>query len=167
MIRGIERRSIFKDNKDRNNLLERLSILLPETKTSRYAWSLMPNHVYFLLRSGPSGISTLMRRLLTGYAVSFNRRHKRHGQLYQNRYKSIICQEDLYLKELVRYIHLNPLRAKIVKDIKALDSDPYCGHSVLIGKQKNKWQDVKYILKDVGKLKLKPGAFYVTGQFAN
>jgi hypothetical protein len=86
-----------------------------------------------------------MRRLLTGYAVSYNRRHKRHGQLFQNRYKSIICQEDAYLKELVRYIHLNPLRAKLVADLKALDSYSYCGHSALMGKKRYKWQDIKYV----------------------
>jgi len=63
----------------------------------------------------------LMRRLLTGYAIRFNRRHRRHGQLFQNRYKSIICQEDLYLKELVRYIHLNPLRAKLVSHMTGLN----------------------------------------------
>ena len=89
MIRGIERRKIFKDNEDRENFIERLSILLPETETLCYAWALMPNHVHMLIRSGPSGISRFMRRLLTGYAVSFNRRHKRHGQLFQNRYKGM------------------------------------------------------------------------------
>jgi hypothetical protein len=99
-----------------------------------------------LIRSGPSGISTLMRRLLTGYAVSFNRRHKRHGQLFQNRYKSIICQEDTYFVELVRYIHLNPLRAKIVKDLNELGRHAYSGHSVLMGKRKRNWQDVEYVL---------------------
>jgi hypothetical protein len=66
-----------------------------------------------------------MRRLLTGHAVSFNHRHGRHGQLFQNRYKSILCQEDLYLLELVRYIHLNPLRARLVKDLTDLDKYPY------------------------------------------
>ena len=69
------------------------------------------------IQCGPSGIAALMRRLLTGYAVSYNMRHKRHGQLFQNRYQSFICQEDAYLQELVRYIHLNPLRAKIVVDL--------------------------------------------------
>jgi hypothetical protein len=92
-----------------------------------------------------------MRRLLTGYAVSYNKRHKRHGQLFQNRYKSIICQEDVYFKELVRYIHLNPLRAKIVDDMKELDHYDYCGHSALIGKKKRKWQDVVYVLSYFGK----------------
>lgn len=92
-----------------------------------------------------------MRRLLTGHAVSFNRRHKRHGQLFQNRYKSIICQEDAYLKELVRYIHLNPLRAKIVSDISELNTYAYCGHSAIMNKKKRSWQDIGYVLSYFGK----------------
>ncbi|MBW1715228.1 MAG: transposase [Deltaproteobacteria bacterium] len=151
MIRGIERRKIFNDDRDRENFIERLSILLPETKTKCYAWSFLSNHAHFLLRSGPGGVAALMRRLLTGYAVSYNRRHKRHGQLFQNRYKSIICQEDAYLQELVRYIHLNPLRAKVVADIKELDGYSYCGHSALMGKKKREWQDVEYVLGFFGK----------------
>ena len=146
IIRGIERRKIFNDDKDRENLIERLSILLPETKTQCYAWSFLSNHAHFLFRSGTRGIAGLMRRLLTGYAVSYNRRHRRHGQLFQNRYKSVICQEDRYLQELVRYIHLNPLRAKLVTDLKELDRYPYCGHSALMGKAKRQWQDIGYIL---------------------
>jgi hypothetical protein len=78
-----------------------------------------------------------MRRLLTGYAVSFNRRHRRHGPLFQNRYKSILCQEDPYLLELVRYIHLNPLRAGIVKELKVLATYPYSGHCALMGKKEH------------------------------
>ncbi len=80
-------------------------------------------------------MATVMRRLLTGYAVSFNRRHRRHGQLFQNRYKSILCQEDTYLRQLVRYIHLNPLWVGLVKDLKGLDTYPFSGHSVLMGKK--------------------------------
>jgi putative transposase len=87
-----------------------------------------------------------MRRLLTGYAVSFNLRHKRYGQLFPNRYKSIICQADIYFQELIRYIHLNLLRATIVKSLEELDAYSYCSHSTLIGKQKREWQDVKYVL---------------------
>ena len=151
MIRGIERRKIFNDDKDRENLIERLSILLPETKTQCYAWSFLSNHAHFLFRSGPHGIAGLMRRLLTGYAVSYNKRHRRHGQLFQNRYKSVICQEDRYFQELVRYIHLNPLRAKIVTDLKELDRYSYCGHSALMGKKKRQWQDIEYVLGFFGK----------------
>jgi len=151
IIRGIERRKIFRDDKDRENFLERLSRLIPETRTGCYAWVFMSNHAHFLFRTGDVELSTLMRRLLTGYAVTFNRRHKRHGQLFQNRYKSIICQEDIYFKELVRYIHLNPLRAQAVDDISELNRYKYCGHSVLMGKKKNLWQDTKSVLSHFGK----------------
>ena len=107
-------------------------------------------HAHFLMRSGPGGLAHLMRRLLTGYAVSFNRRHRRHGQLFQNRYKSIICQEDVYFKELVRYIHLNPLRAKMVPDLGTLHKYPYCGHSTIMANQKRAWQETGYVLSVFG-----------------
>ncbi len=147
IVRGIERRKIFYDNTDRDNFLERLGTVLTETSTPCFAWALIPNHLHLLLRTGSAPVATVMRRLLTGYAVTFNRRHRRHGQLFQNRYKSILCQEDLYLLELVRYIHLNPLRARLVKQLKELDKYSYCGHSVLMGKKKHEWQDTDYILR--------------------
>jgi putative transposase len=146
IIRGIERRTIFKDETDRKGFLDRLGAVLSDAATSCYAWSLMSNHVHLLLRSGTAPIASVMRRLLTGHAVTFNRRHRRHGQLFQNRYKSILCQEDAYLLELVRYIHLNPLRAKIVQDLKQLEVFPYAGHSVILGKRKSSWQDARYVL---------------------
>lgn len=151
IIRGIERRNIFKDNKDRDDFLERLEILLPETRITCYAWALLPNHAHFLFRTGDTSLSNLMRRLLTGYAVTFNNRHKRHGQLFQNRYKSIICQEDAYLKALVRYIHLNPLRSGVVSDLSELARYPYCGHSVLTGGKTQPWQDSDYIFSFFGR----------------
>ena len=94
-----------------------------------------------------------MRRLLTGYAMAFNRRYHRHGQLFQNRYESILCQEDTYLLELTRYIHLNPLRAGIVKDLYALENYPFAGHGVLMGNQQAGWQDDKTILGMFAKTK--------------
>ena len=78
-------------------------------------------------------------------------RHRRHGQLFQNRFKSILCQEDTYLLELVRYIHLNPLRAKLVKDLKELDKYPYSGHSAIMAKKQRDFQDVEYVLRFFGK----------------
>jgi putative transposase len=84
---------------------------------------------------------------LSGYAVSHNRRHRRSGHLFQNRYKSILCQEDAYLLELVRYIHLNPVRAGIVKDLKTLNKYPFSGHSAIMGKVMRQWQDVDWVLK--------------------
>jgi len=111
----------------------------------------MDNHVHLLLRTGASPIATVMRRLLTGYAVSYNRRHRRYGHLFQNRYKSILCEEDGYLKQLVAYIHLNPFRAGIVEDAASLRTFPYTGHSALMGKKKRPWQDTDYVLKLFGR----------------
>jgi REP element-mobilizing transposase RayT len=82
IIRGIERRAIFKDDADRNNFLDRFSTIVRESQTDCYAWVLMTNHVHMLLKTGLTPISRVMGRLLTGYAVSFNRRHRRHGQLF-------------------------------------------------------------------------------------
>ena len=89
------------------------------------------------LRTGQTPLSKVMRRLMTGYAVTFNKRHKRIGHLFQNRYKSIVCEEDPYLLELIRYIHLNPLRAGLIKGLKELDRYRWCGHSAILGRKNN------------------------------
>ena len=147
IIRGIERRYIFRDSLDYQNFLKRLGSILSETVTPCFAWTLMPNHIHLLLRTGYVPVSLIMRRLLTGYAQQFNRRHRRHGQLFQNRFKSILCEEDIYFLELVRYIHLNPLRGKIVENLQQLKSHPYSGHGVIMNAFKNGWQDKDYVLR--------------------
>jgi len=101
------------------------------------AWALIPNYFHILLRTGPTPISNVMRRLMTGYAVTFNKRHKRIGHLFQNRYKSVVCEEEPYLLELIRYIHLNPIRAGSVKDLRELDKYPWACHNDILGKRKN------------------------------
>jgi len=136
MIRGIDRTVIFRNDEDRESFLDRLGGILMGSSTPCYAWSLLSNHAHFLFRTGKIPIARVMRKLLTGYAVTFNRRYRRHGHLFQNRYKSILCEEDVYLQELVRYIHLNPLRAGVVHDLRELGSYAYSGHSVLVGKKK-------------------------------
>ncbi len=119
---------------------------MADTVTKCYAWALIPNHFHLLLRTGNAPLSSVMRRLLTGYAVSFNHRHQRCGHLFQNRYKSILCEEAPYFLELVRYIHLNPLRADLVDSYEELCGYPYGGHSVILGKTEVEWHDVDYIL---------------------
>jgi hypothetical protein len=89
--------------------------------------------------------------LITGYALWYNRRHRRSGHVFQNRFKSILCQEDVYPLELVRYIHLNPVRARIVADVDDLRAYSYSGHSALMGRRKRHWQDVDYVLGSFGK----------------
>ena len=97
IARGIERSRIFREQEDYEDFLRRFGSLLLQTETKCYAWALIPNHFHLLLKTGNVPIATLMRRLLTGYAAGFNRRHQRSGHLFQNRYKSILCQEDTYL----------------------------------------------------------------------
>ncbi len=151
IARGIERRKIFEDDQDRYDFLKNLGLILEQTETGCFAWSLMSNHFHLLLRTGLVPIATVMRRLLTGHAIRYNRRHQRHGHLFQNRYKSILCQEDCYLLELVRYIHLNPLRAKLVADLDQLDQYRFSGHGVIIGKYEQPWQNSEKILLHFGK----------------
>jgi len=147
MVRGIDGVSIFRDDQDRADFLSRIEHLVDTTGTKILAWVLMDNHVHLLLFSGPSGVAAFMRRLLTGYAIWFNRRYQRSGHLFQNRYKSIVCDEDIYLLELVRYIHLNPLRASVVKSVGELDRYRWSGHSVLVGKRDNAWQECECVLR--------------------
>jgi hypothetical protein len=92
-----------------------------------------------------------MRRWLTGYALTFNRRHKRVGHLFQNRYQSIVVEEDAYFRELVRYLHLNPLRAGLVDSLRALEQYPWCGHAAVLGRQAVPWQDRRYVLDWFGR----------------
>ncbi len=87
-----------------------------------------------------------MRRLLTGYAVSFNRRHYRCGHLFQNRYKSILCEEESYLLDLVRYIHLNPVRARVVNSLDALSDYPYSSHRSFLSGSRQEWQETGEVL---------------------
>ena len=150
ILRGIEKRRIVDDDSDRENFTNRLGRLAEDSLTSVYAWALLDNHAHILMRSGPAGISAFMRSVLTGYAISYNLRHHRHGHLFQNRYKSIICEEDAYFMELVRYIHLNPLRAGIVDSLAQLDRHPWCGHGVVMAKCDAHWQDRDYVLKWFG-----------------
>jgi len=147
MARGIEGRDIFNDDNDRTNFLKRLVEAANQPGGPRiYAWALMSNHFHLLLRPGESCLSPVMRRLMTGYAVTYNKRHKRQGHLFQNRYKSFVVEEDTYFLELVRYIHLNPVRAGIIRSLEELDSYPYTGHSAILGKHKFPVQDIDTVL---------------------
>ena len=96
MVRGLDKTNIFRDDEDKARFLERLGLNIEEGACSVYAWVLMDNHVHVLFKSGKDGISTVMRKLLTGYAQYFNRKHVRTGHLFENRYKSILCDEDTY-----------------------------------------------------------------------
>lgn len=147
MARGIEGRNIFLDEDDRDGFLKRLAEVVSRPGGPRlYAWACMSNHFHLLLRPGEGCLSPVMRRLMTGHAVTFNRRHKRQGHLFQNRYKSFVVEEETYFLELVRYIHLNPVRAGIVRKLEELERYQYTGHSVILGKLEFAAQDVESVL---------------------
>lgn len=160
IVRGVERCDIFRDDNDRNRFVENLSKLLVQTGTECLAWALMSNHFHLLLRPRDIGLAPFMRRLLTGYAIYFNRRHERSGHLFQNRYKSIVCEEDTYLLELVRYIHLNPVRAGLIDGVAALDDYPWSGHSVILGNTTIDEQAVDQVLSLFGKRQREARAKY-------
>jgi putative transposase len=151
LVRGIERRPIFLDDADRSSFIDRLARLLTETTTDCLAWALLTNHAHLLLRPRKGGLSTLMRRLLTAHALRFNLRHQRAGYLFQNRFRSIPCEEEDYLLVLVRYIHLNPLKAGVVASLDELDRYIWTGHAGLMGKEVLKGQAIDEVLALFGR----------------
>jgi hypothetical protein len=111
---------------------------------------LLSNHAHALIRTGELPLSQLMHRLLTGYVRSFNPRHHRCGHLFQNRFKNTLVEEEPYLLELVRYIHLNPVRSGLPVTIDSLDRYRWTGHAVLLGHRRFPAQDVDFILSQFG-----------------
>jgi putative transposase len=148
--RGIEGAAIFRTDGDRTDFLSRIADLWRGGALRVYAWALLPTHFHLLVRTAGQPLAKSMRQLLTGYVVNFNRRHRRFGHLFQNRYKSIVCEDEPYLLELTRYIHLNPLRAGLVHDLEELRDYPWGGHSALAGHVSREWQAVGEILARFG-----------------
>jgi len=151
VARGIERSDIFRSDPDRVDLLDRIADASRTDGFRVLAWALMSNHLHLLLRSGSPGVSRSMQRVLGGYASGFNRRHQRCGHLFHNRFGSTLVEEQPYLLELVRYIHLNPVRAGIVPGLDALDAYAWTGHATLMAGASNGWQEVTGVLELFGK----------------
>ncbi|MBN1595138.1 transposase [candidate division FCPU426 bacterium] len=146
ITRGLNGMNIFLDDKDRDEFITRLSGGLRDSQSQCYAWVLMSNHIHLLIRASENPLSYVLSRVLSGYAKAFNKKYKRRGYLFQNRFKSILCQEDRYFMELIRYIHLNPVRAGFIKTPEELKKYPYCGHGVIIGRNENQFQEVGEVL---------------------
>jgi len=148
--RGIEGAAIFRTDGDRTDFLNRIADLWRGGALRVYAWALLPTHFHLLVRTAGQPLAKSMRQLLTGYVVNFNHRYRRVGHLFQNRYKSIVCEDEPYLLELTRYIHLNPLRAGLAHDLAELGNYPWGGHSALAGHVPREWQEVGEILARFG-----------------
>ena len=131
MGRGLERRYIFENDDDKSEFLDQLGRSLEKSDAVCLAWAVMSNRYHLLIRVGVDPLSRLMASLPTGYVVNYNRRHDRSGYLYQNRFKSILCDEDEYLLKLISYIHLNPWKAGMLSRLVELDGYPWTGHAGL------------------------------------
>jgi REP element-mobilizing transposase RayT len=126
--RGIEKRKIFLDDRDKGELRRRICINIEKFEASCLAWAFMPNHFHLIFFSSKGNLSGFMRCVMTGYASYFNRKYDRAGHLFQNRYRSSLIDSARYLLELIRYIHLNPIRAGIVSSLEHLTEYPWTSH---------------------------------------
>src|SRR2546430_12392038 len=130
ITRGNNHRQIFNSPTDYKKSLSLLAVQKERLSFFLYAFCLMTNHVHLLIERQADTIGRIMHRVLTGYSQYYNRRYRRVGHLLAGRHKSILCQSDRYLAELVRYIHLNPVRAKMV-DVP--EQYKYSGHRAYLG----------------------------------
>ncbi len=147
MSRGIEGKQIFLDDQDRHFFLDNLENMLGKTGYLLYAWCLMKNHFHLLIRINEYPLGAFMRVLNSRYAQYFRKKSETRGYLFQDRYKSIVTQDQHYIEEMVRYIHLNPVRAGICTTIEQLDTYPWTGHPVLVGLQSWQTQNTRDVLK--------------------
>lgn len=115
ICRGNHRQVTFLDEPDYTEFLHRISFYKERYQFLFYAFILMPNHIHLLIEMTDAPLSKIMQGITQSYTQYFNKRHIRVGHLFQGRYKAILCDKDSYLLELVRYIHLNPVRAKMVE----------------------------------------------------
>ncbi len=141
LVRSVPEADVFRDDADRDGFVERLEGVVSEAGASLYAWALGPDQIHLLFRPHERPLSGMMRRLLTSHAVRFNLRHGRAGPLFRGRYQSRVVEEDPYLLEITRYIHLSPVRAGLLHNLGELDRYPYTGHSSLVGQLSRPWQD--------------------------
>lgn len=147
IVRGNQRRRIFLTPDDYEDYLSRLWTYHEKFRFVLYAYCLMPNHIHLLIETGDAPLSKIMQAVQFSYTQSFNRRHRKVGHLFQGRYKAILCQKDEYLLELICYIHLNAVRAKLVKNPK---SYRWSSHRAILGLEKNVRCDVDAVLKQFG-----------------
>ncbi len=147
ITRGNNRRQIFNSPADYEKFLLLLAVQKTKLPFFLYAYCLMTNHVHLLLERQASSVGRIMHRVLTGYAQYYNRRYRHVGHLLQGRHKAILCQSERYLSELVRYIHLNPVRAGMVTVPEGYE---YSSHRAYLGVEPAGIVDVDPVLRHFG-----------------
>ena len=147
IVRGNQRRKTFRCEEDYKAYLERLERYRAKYRVRIYAYCLMPNHVHLMLETGSTPLAKFMQGLQQSYTQYFNRRYRKVGHLFQGRYKAIICERDKYLLALVRYIHLNAVRAHLVR---RPERYLYSGHNSYLIDGTPKIVEVKPVLSLLG-----------------
>ncbi len=116
MIRGNERKEIFSNDEDRVRFLGTLAEKKKDGEYILYAYCLMDNHVYLVIKEGKDSISRIMKRINTSYAYYYNKKYDRVGHVFQDRYQSEAVENDGYLITVIRYVHNNPVKAGICRN---------------------------------------------------
>ncbi len=147
IVRGNQRRKTFRSDDDYKAYLDRLERYRSQCHIRIYAYCLMPNHVHLLVETGSTPLAKFMQGLQQSYTQHFNRRYRKVGHLFQGRYQAIICDRDKYLLALVRYIHLNAVRAKLAT---RPERYRYSGHNSYLTNGTPKIVEVRPILKLMG-----------------
>ena len=147
IVRGNQRRKTFRSDDDYKAYFDRLEKYRAQCHVRIYAYCLMPNHVHLLVETGSTPLAKFMQGLQQSYTQHFNRRYRKVGHLFQGRYQAIICDRDKYLLALVRYIHLNAVRAKLAT---RPERYRYSGHNSYLTNDTPKIVDVRPILKLMG-----------------
>ncbi len=144
ITRGNQRQRVFKDENDFQKYLELLVYYKGRHKYSLYAYVLMNNHVHLLIETFKIPLSKIIQGINQSYTMYFNRKYRTVGHLFQGRYKAILCDKDAYLLSLIKYIHLNPMRARIAK---AAEDYRWSSHLIYCGKQKSEIVDTDRLLR--------------------
>ncbi len=115
--RGNNREPVFFESGDYQRFLKNIERFRDKLRYTLYAYCLLPNHFHLLLRSGNVPLSKVMQVLITAYTMYVNKKHERVGHVFQGRFKSIVVEKESYLLEVLRYIHLNPVKAGLVDSV--------------------------------------------------
>lgn len=144
IVRGNQRQAILRDEEDCSKYLEILFRYKNQYKYYLYAYALMNNHVHLLIETKDTPLSKIQQGINQSYTMYFNRKHKTVGHLFQGRYKAILCDRDAYLLSLIKYIHLNPVRAKAAK---TPEEYKWSSHRHYCGMKKDALVDVDNVLR--------------------
>jgi putative transposase len=148
IVRGNQRRKTFLTEDDYRAYLERLARYRKRLEVTVYAYCLMPNHAHLLLETSSEPLSKFMQALQQSYTQYFNQAHRKVGHVFQGRYQAIVCDKDEYLLALVRYIHLNPVRAKITR---RPEQYKHSGHGAYLQSVQTEVIDPRAVLQMLGR----------------